>query len=621
MSPLFSLGGLIAEVGRKRRMRRSRYVWEILIEPLEVRRLLTTITASQLAPPLTTTGAMFENKSYLNGTLLSTANDTAVGSATFNGQSCDEVDSTTLTALTSTTTQTKDYFAVTSSGLVAYGETSTTTVAGQTTSSTITYSPAEIAFPPSISSGQTLPAVMFSDTKVTTNPDGSQTTTSATFSVQFSLASTTTPITVGTTHYNATELDLNETMTPEGGTATMFTQQEWVVPGVGIVKEVTSNNGQTIEVDLVSTTLSGGGGGGGGGGTGGAVTPTVAASTVPSAIVAGAKLHGSIKVDLANSASTVEKGYTTNVYASTTTTLDTTTDPLVASTSKGPAIPAGKSAVLNIPVSSLPSTLGNGTFYLFVETADSSGNTESTQVTNPVVVAAPFVTLSETIATTLAASLVSGTTTHGAATTTITNNGNVKSSGSTQIALSASLDSGVVGTAVTSVAKNLQILPGKSVRVVIPIKSIPALANGNYFFVVQVTDPFAGGTSIGSTSGTTTIAAPFVTLAATLGPVTKLQAGDTLTVTNNGNVADDSAFSATIGFSTDSAGADKLSGTANVSLGTLHVASGKSGKVHLTGWKSLAGELTSGATYFLFATITDSAGNSALAVSSTSFTD
>ncbi len=55
--------------------------------------------------------------------------------------------------------------------------------------------------------------------------------------------------------------------------------------------------------------------------------------------------------------------------------------------------------------------------------------------------------------------------------------------------------------------KNLNILPGKSAKVTIPIKTIPALATDNYFIVTQTTDPFASGVSIASSASTVDIAA------------------------------------------------------------------------------------------------------------------
>jgi hypothetical protein len=200
----------------------------------------------------------------------------------------------------------------------------------------------------------------------------------------------------------------------------------------------------------------------------------------------------------------------------------------------------------------------------------------------------------------------------------ITNSGNVASKGLTPINVTASTVSGTLGTSITTLSKNLNILPGKTVKVTVPIKSTPALADGSYFIVAQVTDPFASGTSIGSSSTTTTVAAPFITLSAVLGPVTKLKAGDTLTVTNSGNIAETLPLTATIGFSSDAAGASPIGGTLSASK-AYHIAPGKSAKIKSNAWVKLTSGLVTGVPYYLTVSVTDGT-HSAFAVSTTSFT-
>ncbi len=347
--------------------------------------------------------------------------------------------------------------------------------------------------------------------------------------------------------------------------------------------------------------------------TGSALTPTIVSSTVPSAVVGGGKLHGNVKVSLDNTGGTDEKGFTVNIYASS----DTTADTLVTTVSKPTTIKPGKTASLTIPITSLPASL-DGSFFLIAQTVDSASNTASAASGTQTTVAPPFVTLSETVTSTLATALVSGTTAKGTVTLTITNSGNVPSKGATGIDITASETSGVLGTSIMSLSKTLNILPGKSAKVVVPIKSIPALADGNYFIVAQVTDPFAGNTSIGSTAGTTTIAAPFITLAAALGPVTSIKAGDTLTLTDNGNIDDNAVFTATIGFSFDAAGAQPIGETASAGK-TEHIKAGKSIKIHSADWAKILAGLEPGVPYFLTVSVTDGT-HSAFAVSPNSFT-
>ncbi len=268
--------------------------------------------------------------------------------------------------------------------------------------------------------------------------------------------------------------------------------------------------------------------------------PMIVRSTVPSAVVGGAKLHGSLTVELTNSSGSQSKGFTVNIYASTNTALDTTADTKVTSITKSTLVKNEKTVALTIPILSLPAGLPDGTYHLIAQAVDSAGNSASTATSSTVIVAAPFVSLSETLTSTLPPALVSGTKAKGTVTLLISNDGNVPSKGSTTIDITASLTSGALGTTIANLSKTLSILPGKSAKVAVPIKSIPALADGDYFLVAQVTDPFAGGTSIASSTGTTNIAAPFISLVPVFTTGIKIAANSTaiasLTITNNGNV-------------------------------------------------------------------------------------
>jgi hypothetical protein len=260
----------------------------------------------------------------------------------------------------------------------------------------------------------------------------------------------------------------------------------------------------------------------------------------------------------------------------------------------------------------------DGPFYLIVETVDSASNTESAATSSTTTVAPPFVSLSETLTDTLPASLVSGMTAKGTVTVTITNNGNVASKGATPIDVTASETSGVLGTTITTLSKTLNILPGKSTKVVVPIKSTPALADGSYFIVEQTTDPFAGGTSIASSSSAITVSAPFITLVSAMGPATK--SGDTLTITNNGNIPDNiSKLATSLQVSTDPAGADTVGPAVSATVGAPHILAGKTVKIHLSQWKSIFSSLSPG-TYYLTIHFNDENGNSGFSVSSTGLT-
>jgi hypothetical protein len=429
--------------------------------------------------------------------------------------------------------------------------------------------------------------------------------------------------------------DLTDTLTDSEGTepAATSTAQVEVDPNVGLIQIMTTQtsgsvSGEVSTQSLVSTNVSGGGGGGnsgggggGGGSTGGTttgLTPTITKDTLPASVVGGAKPHGALSVSLDNTGTAAEKGYTVNVYASTDTTLDTTADTLITSVAKPTAtVNAGKTTTLSIPITEVSASL-DGAYYLIVQTVDSSSNSLSATSSSTVEISPPFVSLAEIVTTTLPAELVSGTVAKGTVTVDITNNGNVPSKGITPIDVTLSATPGVLGTTIVASSKSYTINPGKSTKVVEQIKSTPALADGSYFVVAQTTDPFAGRTSVASSTSAITVAAPFITLVSALGPATK--SGDTLTITNDGNVPDNiSKIATSLQVSTDPGGLDTVGAAVSATVGSPHILAGKSVKIHLSQWKSIFSSLSPG-TYYLVIHFNDENGNSGIAVSSTALT-
>ncbi len=159
------------------------------------------------------------------------------------------------------------------------------------------------------------------------------------------------------------------------------------------------------------------------GGTATGLTPAITKDTVPAAVVGGAKLHGALTVSLDNTGTAAEKGFTVNVYASTDTTLDTSTDTLVTSLTKPTTVNAEKTTSLSVPITELSASL-DGTYYLIVQTVDSASNALSAVSSSTVVVSPPFVSLSEVLTTTLPTTLISDAADKGTVTVDITNNGN-----------------------------------------------------------------------------------------------------------------------------------------------------------------------------------------------------
>lgn len=366
----------------------------------------------------------------------------------------------------------------------------------------------------------------------------------------------------------------------------------------------------------------GGGGGDGGGGGGGVVasssgmTPAILKATVPAAVIGGVKLHGAIKVKLTNTTAAVERGFTVKVYAAPGAVLEPSADTLMETLVRGTVVKKGKMTSLSIPITSLPASLPTGSYYLIVETVDAAGNIQWAAVGSPIAVAAPFVSLAETLKSTLPVALVSGTRAKGTISLSITNNGNVLSRGLTPIEVTLSTIPGVAGTPIAGLTKRLDILAGKSARVTVSIRSTPALASGSYFIVVELTDPFARGISIAPSPAAITVAAPTVSLAAALGPVSNVKAGDTLTISNDGNIEEKSRLTLTVGFALDSSGTVVVGSRAVISK-VFHIKPRMSFRYHSTAWTKILSSLQPGKSYYLTAAVTDAAGNSAFAVSPT----
>ena len=520
---------------------------------------------------------------------------------------------------------TDEFFTSTSDGLIDSGGITKTMNDGVLTSTmTTTFSPQKLVIPTSLTPGQSV-TNSYTETDVTTPSGGASTTDMTAVSETLTLASSTSTVTVPAGSYTAYELHDTETDTDttSGGTASTSTTEDYFASGTGLVQAVSGPlSAPTGTLQLVSTDITSGGGGGGGGG-GGAVTgtgiaPTIVKSTVPTAVVAGAKLHATLRLNLTDALATSEKGYTVRVYASTSSTLDTATDPLVTSVVKTSTIKAAKTAPLTIPITTLPASLANGTYYLNIQTTDSAGNTDSATLGTTVTVAAPFVALSETVTSPFTTALVGGAKGKGSVRVAITNSGNVASTGITPINLTFSTTTGVIGTSFATLNKKLNIPVGKTVTVAVPVKSIPVLANGSYYVVAQVTDP-KGGITVASSTSTTTIAAPFVVLTASLA-VTNIKAGVTIVVTNTGNVVDLTHLTGTFTVTTDVAGLDPVGASISLTSARVNIQPNKSIKLHLKPTKaSLAGLLT-GVPYYLKLSFSDDTGNSGIAITSTPFT-
>jgi hypothetical protein len=317
----------------------------------------------------------------------------------------------------------------------------------------------------------------------------------------------------------------------------------------------------------------------------GVFAPSIGSSTLPTAVVASVPGKGSVVVDVANTGDALFNGsFTVDLAA-----VSTSGGPTVAlgSTVFHGKVAVGTAAKVGVAVKSLPSSLVVGSYTLVATTVDGAGDTASSSNGPSLTVAAPFFGLSEAItATTLPDVLVSGVKVNSTLKLKITDKGNVPLTGKTNVALYASPTTGAAETVIVSVPEKLSIGVGKSETITLSIAQIPAVAAGDYFLVIQVTDP-QGVVSTTSSPSAGNIAAPAfglsesitgTTLPVSLVSGTKTKATVTVTVKDGGNVP-------LTGVSTVSLSASLVSGvpgTVIVSLPEkLSIKVGKTGTVVL----------------------------------------
>jgi hypothetical protein len=522
------------------------------IEPLETRRMMS-VSLSSLLPSLSAGKVYAYQISNSSGGVLGNENINIVGNTTFNSFPCIEQD--IVFSANGNTFTDRSYHAVTSQGYVNYGSYDTTTNAsgGVLYSTEETYSPAQVSFPSEISQQTpyttTTTLTDTSKNNVESTPTTSTSTSTRTETLTLE-SETTQPLTVPAGAYQVYKVDVSDTDTPQGGTATTDTSTEYLSDHSAPV-ELVGTGGDIVELTNdpglgTGGTGGGGSGGGGGGGSGGSggttttgnLTPAIIKNTIPTNVVAGGTSHGAVTVSLTNSgAAKITESVTTSVYATLDGVIDSSSI-LIGSITKTVPVKAGLATPVTIIVRSLPSTL-SGDYTLLAKAVDTAGTTTST--TGPALNAtAANVTFSnEVLKTNLAGNLVSGTKTRDTVKLTLTNTGNIASTGASTVELLLSPDGTVAsGTEIRSLNESIILRPNKTKTVAIPLGTLPAVQTGTYQIVAEITDPRSDITSV-ATASTVSLAPPTLTLVPTLSAITPGAKGTgsvTLTITNNGNI-------------------------------------------------------------------------------------
>jgi len=289
-----------------------------------------------------------------------------------------------------------------------------------------------------------------------------------------------------------------------------------------------------------------------------ALVPQVTSTTLPATVVGTTAVHGKATVKLTNETGSLISGSATVVIFASTNGAITDSTPVLATLSLHKIkIASGAAMTVTVPIKQSSISLSAGAYTLLAQASYSSTRITDATMGPALTIDAPFIALSDALTVQkLPSFIVSGGKTPATATVRLTNGGNITSAGPVTIALSASTGQGVVGTVIVSVTKALSIKPGTTKSISVPLKRIPSLADGDYFIVVQTTDP-DGNISVASTTMAVTAAAPFISLSAALTTVkpTSVAAGKaisfSITITNSGNIAAMGPTTFDLGISTD----------------------------------------------------------------------
>lgn len=225
------------------------------------------------------------------------------------------------------------------------------------------------------------------------------------------------------------------------------------------------------------------------------LVPIVASKTIPTQIVAGTAVHGSVTVVLNNQTSNALLADQITVFASSNGEIAGATT-LVTDTSKhGIAIKPSVPKVLTLKVPTFPS-LSDGTYTLLVQVS-SSLDQDSNSVTGPsVTVAAPFLDLGGAVGTGTVKPNPAKVGKAVTLTIELTNTGNI-TSGAMSLDIGLSTDGATESTTIESTTATLKIKPNKSGLLHLHFKIPSTVLPGTYQAFVSITDDGDSTTVIG----------------------------------------------------------------------------------------------------------------------------
>jgi hypothetical protein len=288
------------------------------------------------------------------------------------------------------------------------------------------------------------------------------------------------------------------------------------------------------------------------------IVPLVTSTTILTKIIGSTTVYGKAVVTLTNeTASPITGPMDITLFASGDGVINSSTAMLATPPARDWKIKPGATVKFDVPINVPSLPLSAGSYTLLARISYGNGQITNAATGPTLQVIAPVIALTDVLTVRhLPSAFISGTKTPGVATVHITNDGNIPSEGPVTISLSASTEQNVIRTTIISVTKKLSIKLDGSANVTIPLKAIPALDDGDYFIVVQTTDP-QGNTSVTSTATTVHATAPVVSLSASVGSIdpTPVAHGQpvhlSIAITNSGNVDATGPITFAVGVSID----------------------------------------------------------------------
>ncbi len=228
-----------------------------------------------------------------------------------------------------------------------------------------------------------------------------------------------------------------------------------------------------------------------------ALTPTVASSTLATAVISGTKAKpGKVVVTVTNSTTATESGTAkVALYATTTGVIDADST-LVGSASKKLKLAAGKSATFAVPVASLQ--LPAGTYTVLPQATDAAGVVTTGTAGPTVTVAAPFVDLSAVVGAVSPTALTPGKPL--SVTVTLTNTGNTNVAGAGSVTLALSSDGTTLSVPFTPVKHAIAVKAnGKALSIRLKVKTPATVPAGTYVVLATVVQGANTATAVGTT--------------------------------------------------------------------------------------------------------------------------